>query len=59
MNYFENLLNKGAELQLLDEKMLMKKRSISSLKELRKRLIQIGEVEKENTEVLNKIIQFI
>ena len=38
MNYFENLLNKGAELQLLDEKMLMKKRSISSLKELRKKI---------------------
>ena len=29
MNYFENLLNKGAELQLLDEKMLMKKRTFS------------------------------
>lgn len=56
MNYFEQLLEKSADVQLLDEKILIKKRSIYNLKFLREKLIQIGEVEKENTEVIAELI---
>ncbi len=57
MNYFEELLNKSADIQLIEEKLIIKRRSINTLKELRERLIQIGEIEKENTEVQNELLQ--
>ena len=56
MEYFNKLLEKSAYMQLLDEKILIKRRSIYNLKELRNKLIQIAEIEKENTEVLNELI---
>ena len=59
MNYFDELLNKSADIQLIEEKLIIKRRSINILKELRERLIQIADIEKENTEVQNELLQLL